>query len=116
MISLDPITHTAAELYQTGVTLWPRDVVLQLAYIGYLERHNQLDAAYALLTGDGLQWLNFRGNFYHKQREIWCDLLIARATARGDKSALERMLTTVGFEIVNEAIERSRRQSDNSPG
>lgn len=116
MINLDPITHTAAELYQTGVTLWPTDVVLQLAYIGYLERHNQADAAYALLTGDGLQWLNFRGHLYDEQRGLWCDLLIARATARGDKSALERMLTIVGFERVNESIERSKRRSENSPG
>jgi len=116
MITLDPITHTAAELYEIGITLWPRDVVLQLAYISYLERHNQVDAAYALLTGDGLLWLNFRGNFYDEQRGIWCDLLIARATARGDKSALERMLTTVGFERVNEAIERSKWQSENIPG
>jgi hypothetical protein len=116
VMTLGPINNTAAELYQTGVALWPTDVAMQLAYIGYLERHNQADTAYELLTGDGMQWLDFPANRYGGLYEQWCDLLIARAKNRGDKAALEEMLATLDTKRVHEAIVRSKKPSENNPG
>jgi hypothetical protein len=116
VMTLGPINNTAAELYQTGLALWPTDVAMQLAYIGYLERHNQADTAYELLTGDGMQWLDFPANRYGGLYEQWCDLLIARAKDRGDKAALEEMLATLDPKRVHEAILRSKKQSENNPG
>jgi len=104
LLALPEIELTPLQHFEMAVALWPIAVDVQLAFIDFLERNGQPEAAYEVLTGDALKWVNLRQDGFWQNRERVCALLIQRAQARHDLPALEKLVATVDPLIINKVM------------
>jgi len=104
LLALPEIELTPLQHFEMAVALRPIAVDVQLAFVDFLERNGQPEAAYKVLTGDALKWVNKRQDYFVSNRERVCALLIQRAQARHDLPALEKLVATVDPLIINKVM------------
>ena len=104
LLALPEIELTPLQHFEMAVALRPIAVDVQLAFVDFLERNGQPEAAYEVLTGDALKWVNKRQDYFVSNRERVCALLIQRAQARHDLPALEKLVATVDPLIINKVM------------